>query len=374
MGFAKPSHLDTYWSEFQVGESDLEVIYNLLLEREAPLTSAEMAISLVEHRLEDLKQKAEEAKALEHTTYLPANEYAVGETLMFPALEGMLGSVLEVRGGENPDLEPFSVIKVAFEDDERREFAAGLEDHYLNERAKIESSQEQFETPEAVMASFGSSIVERLDSKLATLDEIVQIAGRWFPKTLLVDMHEGHLNLAEAVLDVAGGGPLPTSAFLEHIEVPPRIDPLLAAFSLDFALQEDERFDEVGPAGKVLWFLKKLEPPEVLKPPPRLEYLSISYDRGLLSEPLLELERSLDDELGESGLPTTPETEVTLSLLFPHWWVGALPLSARLRPLFPTAYEAPRIRFILVDGHSGDKFPGWVVRTKGYVFGVDSAL
>jgi len=38
--------------------------------------------------------------------------------------------------------------------------------------------------------------------------------------------------------------------------------------------------------------------------------------------------------------------------------------------LFPTAYEAPRIRFILVDGHSGDKFPGWVVRASRYVYGL----
>jgi len=37
----------------------------------------------------------------------------------------------------------------------------------------------------------------------------------------------------------------------------------------------------------------------------------------------------------------------------------------------PTAYEAPRIRFVLVDGHSGERFPGWVVREYGYVFGLE---
>jgi hypothetical protein len=52
--------------------------------------------------------------------------------------------------------------------------------------------------------------------------------------------------------------------------------------------------------------------------------------------------------------------------------VGALPLSSRLLPLFPTAYEAPRIRFILVDGHSGERFPGWVVRAPRYVCGLDA--
>jgi hypothetical protein len=70
-------------------------------------------------------------------------------------------------------------------------------------------------------------------------------------------------------------------------------------------------------------------------------------------------------------VPEEPLESVTLPLLFPHWRVGTLPLSSRLRPLFPTAYEAPRIRFILVDGYSGDKFPGWVVRAERYVFGLD---
>jgi hypothetical protein len=47
-----------------------------------------------------------------------------------------------------------------------------------------------------------------------------------------------------------------------------------------------------------------------------------------------------------------------------------LPLSARVRPLFPTAYESPRVRFTLVDGRTKQKMPGWVVREHGYVYGL----
>jgi hypothetical protein len=158
---------------------------------------------------------------------------------------------------------------------------------------------------------------------------------------------------------------------IQHIELPESIDPLLARFSLDYALQEDERFDEVGPAGKISWFLRRLEPPEVLYPPPRLEYEERSYDRDLLTEPLLEQEASLNDEFSPVEPPTEDVEEVEIALLFPHWRVGALPLSARLGKLFPTAYEAPRIRFQLIDGHSEETFPGWVVREQGYVFGLD---
>jgi hypothetical protein len=56
-------------------------------------------------------------------------------------------------------------------------------------------------------------------------------------------------------------------------------------------------------------------------------------------------------------------------LIFPHWRAGTLPLSERVLPLFPTAYEAPRIRFTLVDGKTGERFPGWVVRQERYVSG-----
>jgi hypothetical protein len=173
-------------------------------------------------------------------------------------------------------------------------------------------------------------------------------------------------------LDVAGGGPLPTRDLLAHVELPPSVDPLLAEFSLDYALQEDERFDEVGPAGQVLWYLKRLEPPDVLYPPPRLAYTELPHDRHVLTAELLRLEEELDDEFSPLQAAEQPREEVVLPLLFPHWRVGTLPLNSSLRPLFPTAYEAPRIRFILVDGHSGEEFPGWVVRNERYVSGLEA--
>ncbi len=59
-----------------------------------------------------------------------------------------------------------------------------------------------------------------------------------------------------------------------------------------------------------------------------------------------------------------------IRLIFPHWRVGTLPLASRIRHLFPTAYEAPRIRFTLVDGENSESFPAWVVRNKRYVYGL----
>jgi len=87
---------------------------------------------------------------------------------------------------------------------------------------------------------------------------------------------------------------------------------------------------------------------------------------------MMNLVYKLDDELSDiEHLPGTG-VDVSITLLYPHLRAGTLPLTARVQPFFPTSYEAPRIRFILVDGETGEKFPGWVVRGGSYVFGLEN--
>jgi hypothetical protein len=76
------------------------------------------------------------------------------------------------------------------------------------------------------------------------------------------------------------------------------------------------------------------------------------------------------DELSPLGgkYPTPNEEQITL--IYPHWRAGTLPITPKINHLFPTAYEAPRIRFTLVDGATNEKFPGWVVRKNRYVYGL----
>ena len=170
---------------------------------------------------------------------------------------------------------------------------------------------------------------------------------------------------------MSGGEPLPTSALLKDVSLPGGVNPKLAEFSLNLALQEDGRFDEVGPAGEVLWCLQRLEHQGVREIPQHLNYSAIEHDRSLLNPQMLGLEAQLDDELSEIGMAQNPDVkEVTVSLIYPHLRAGTLPLSARIRPLFPTAYESPRVRFTLVDGKTKQKMPGWVVRKYGYVYGL----
>lgn len=362
---------DRLWAGYEISDRDLEFIYNLLLDREVPLTPAEMTRALVEERLTGWVAEAEAARAADLPSYLPTESYQVGQTLRFPQRGGQTGRVTAVRPGENPALGPFEVIAISFDDEEPREFAARLNDHALS-RASAEAATPEGEiTPEAVLQAHGRQLEAKLVERLLKTPDLVRIAGRWFPTQLLADVNVGHLNLAEAVLDVAGGGPLPTGDLLPHLGLPESVDPLLAAFSLDYALQEDERFDEVGPAGQVLWYLRRLEPPEVLFRPPRLQPAELTPPTPELGQSSQELCRQLDDELSEYPAQAAEADAVRLALLFPHWRVGTLPLSSRLQPLFPTAYEAPRIRFILVDGRTGERFPGWVVRAERYVFGLE---
>jgi hypothetical protein len=360
---------EDYWEGFQTQAEDIEFLYNYLLELETPLTSLELLDALVDERIRRRKLEIERQRTSGGDLYQPKSVFKPKQKLVFPALGWKHGEVISLRPGRNPELGEFQVIQVALEDGSQHEFAANLSAHKLNAPPVIADDFNHLDR-QTVLKIYGPELVEALEEDLATNPDFVRIAGRWFPRALLIDINVGHLNLAEAVLDMAGGGPLPTSALLEQIEMPTDVNPKLVEFSMDLALDEDPRFDEVGPAGDVLWFLQRLEPPEVLKPPLYLRHYDIDHDRSILSEEMIALEQELNDELSPAHKKYQHLNEGEVRLIFPHWRSGTLPLSPRIRHLFPTAYEAPRIRFMLVDGESGDKFAGWVVRDYGYVYGL----
>ena len=360
-----------YWGEaFTIEEGDLDYLYNLLLEEETPLSTDEMALAIIERRTE---REAQAIKRREQGTTLfrPQDTYTAGQQLVFSVLDFALGTVTGVRPGRNPDYPEFDVIKVDFgEGRPTREFAARLADHKLNQQRE-ESGMGEMKAPEALFQEYGADIAAKLEHRLRANPDIVRLAGRWFPRALLATVNIGHLNLAEAVLDMAGGGPLPTEALLAEVGLPTNINPRLQAFSLNYALQEDARFDEVGPTGQVMWFLQRVEPPEVVEQPRRLIDAGPDFDRSVLTPVLLDLEREIDDEFSPHPEGAELSDEVQLTLNYPHLRSGTLPISWRLAPLFPTALVSPRVRFSLIDEDSGDAIPGWVVRQGHYVFGLD---
>jgi len=358
-----------YWDSFQLQEEDLEFLYNHLLEIETPLNPIELAAALVLQRIAQEKEALENRLPADGKPYTPKDHYEIGETLTFPALGWKKGKIVGTRPGNNPELPPFEVIQVEFEKGSKRQFAAGLESHRLNQPIEV-NFDDPLLNPDLVMKNYGEMLSRLLETSLEANPDLVRIAGRWFPRALLVDVNVGHLNLAEAVLDMAGGGPLPARSLVEQIEMPTDVNTKLVEFSLNLALQEDERFDEVGPAGEVLWFLKRLEPETIQRPPVFLRYNPIPYASEKLTPEMRSLEQTLNDELASNEGKGSGSGDVAVSLIYPHWRAGTLPLSDRVSRLFPTAYEAPRIQLTLVDGDTGNRFAGWVVRPQRFVYGL----
>lgn len=358
-----------YWTNFQVTRQDVEFLHNHLFDNETPLTPRELVAVLVAERIRVEKLEAQAKRQANRRTYFPKEIYHVGDELVFPSLNWKRGTVKAERAGLNPEIGNFSVLTVELEDGSERCFASNLPVHALNDQPV--SVEEDEVDPEDVLQAFGSGIEKKIEAAFKDDGQLVRIAGRWFPRALLVDVNIGNLNLAEAVLDMSGGEPLPTTALIKDVSLPEGVNPKLAEFSLNFALQEDDRFDEVGPAGQVLWCLRRLEPAEVREVPAFLQYSPIDYDRSLLSDQMLKLEAQLDDELSNvDAMNDGNPSEVAISLIYPHLRAGTLPISARVRSMFPTAYESPRVRFTLVDGRTKQKMPGWVVREHGYVYGL----
>jgi len=359
-----------YWQTLQVSKNDIEILHNYLFESETPMTAGELVSVLIEERIRSEQEAQTKKRKSDGKTYLPKEQYKDGDRLVFPAFDWAKGAVTAVRSGMNPQYGEFDVLTVEMEDGKNRMFAAGIADHILNEEPVAVADDEGLD-PKAIQSKFGTELKGRLEAAFEDDDGLVRIAGRWFPRALLVDVNQGHLNLAEAVLDMAGGEPLPTADLLKDVELPEGVNPKLAEFSLNFALQEDDRFDEVGPAGEVLWCLRRLEPDNVREVPIFLRYYPIEHDRSLLTDEMLALEARLDDELSEAASKSEADAEqVTISLIFPHWRAGTLPITPRVQSMFPTAYESPRVRFTLVDGQSGDEMPAWVVRKDRYVSGL----
>ncbi|MBL8132117.1 MAG: hypothetical protein JNL42_09695 [Anaerolineae bacterium] len=364
--------LTQQWAQsFAVSPDDVEYIQGLLLEREVPLSLEEIARFLIERRLEE-QQTALQEQYRGVASYRPADSYDIGQRLVFPRQDLAIASVVSVREGGNPDLGEFRVIQVEFEDHSLREYASALgSQHKLNDDSgSLSPVQAGGVSADALLDAHRDSLYQAINEALAQSQDLVRLSGRWFSRALMLDVHEGHLNLAEAVLDM-NGAPLTTLQILEQIGGLDGGTPVLQEFCLNDALNADSRFDEVGPLDTVLWHLRRLEPAEVQQTPIWLRYTPAAYDMDSLTPEQHALEREIDDEWSDLPLDSDQESDrVRLILSYPHQRAGTLPLASRMQSIFPTARSSNRIAFTLVDGQDGEEFAGWVVRQGRYVYGL----
>jgi len=108
-------------------QTQTPAFWHIFIDDQSAKTLDALATTLIDEyaRRETATIQSELAKG---DIYMPNMKYEVGQTLVFPALDFIVGLVLETRPGQNPEHGPFSVMQVELEDgDTVREFAMDLQ-------------------------------------------------------------------------------------------------------------------------------------------------------------------------------------------------------------------------------------------------------
>jgi hypothetical protein len=367
-----------YWRDFSLTSEDAELLRALLLDGGGPLTTRELASAVVAERCRR-EETALRSELAQGTLYQPKKSYEIGDKVIFPALEFRLGKVISLRPGQNPEYGSFDVITVDFGPERRqRSFAASLTaPHKLNAEVPDQLVSSNLASPEKLLSSVASGVPARLAVQLSEQPEFATFEDRWLLRDLLADLHVGHLNIAEALIEMRQA-PVSSEVLLKELDLPAEIGPETALFSLQSALASDGRFDQVGWDESRRWYLQRLEPLEALEIPEALRISAELPDaeRDELPMELRQIEWELDDEWAEPVLaePTAARAAAptaTLLLTYPHVTSGTLPLNSRSRALFPQGHT-DRTMITLIDGRWGQRFPGWVVRSGRYIAGLRS--
>jgi hypothetical protein len=371
----RKTQTSTYWQEqFVVDADDLEYLYNLLLEGNRPQPADSLALAVVQRRCQ-AEEVAIRTEFQRGTLYQPQDSYPVGETLVFPRFDYATATVVGQRPGHNPQYGDFTVVQVEFEaNGGAKEFVTSFtHPHPLNlGKGQSLAEAEGLASPQQLYELYKDNVNLKLLEALKANDEFINFRNRWFLRGLLAPIHAGHLNIAEAAIDIKEG-PLSVEALLKEIDLPADILANTQEVSLNFALHNDERFENVGPKGQVLWYLRRLEPPEAVRTPRRLQVSNLPFDPACLDGELRRLVNEIDDEATDPALirpPITDAETVMVTLNYPHRRAGTLPITPKTAPFFPEA-DNHHVRIAFIDKQSGERMPGWVVSQDRYVFGLD---
>ncbi len=358
-----------YWSSFALTQDDAEFLYGLVLEAGSPKRLAELTQAVMRHRIEQ-ENAALRRQYTSDKFYQPKKNYTAGEDIVFPALKFATGRVAGVRKGTNPDIGDFDVIEVEMNGGFKREFAANFNRHHiLNEQDPTTLMDDgRIATPEELYAQYGEPVSQAVNAALEQNSEFIRVGEEWFLRAMMADVNVGHLNLAEAVLDVAGGGPLTTDVILRDLGLPPDVAGNVQEASLNAALASDARFDEVSLGDAPAWFLRRLEPAEVREMPAALKAARFQGN-VTLGDDLEALARELDDELEFDAAPIEPADQASFTLIFPHKRAGTLGWSRKVAAVLPE-FSKPRIPIRLKDRAGGKEVTVWLVRDGRYLWGL----
>lgn len=364
---------EAFWrDEYTVSPADIDLVTGQILEAGRPQRLGALAATVILRRMQ-AERDAATRQAKSGDIYQPKGHYEVGQTVVFSALDFESGRVVGVRAGENPKYGPFSVIRVAFERlGEEREFAADLDaPHPLN--APIEELVVSTDTTVSeadLVRAFEHYVAVKLEPVLEQAPEFVNFSGLWFLRDLLPEIHVGHLNLAEAMIDEAGH-PLPAREMLPQLDLPVTGSREAQLFALNRALGEDSRFDNVSTPQDPIWFLRALVPEAVYQRPAVLEPAFRAQGGEYIGLTMLDMVEEIGDELDDVDAATVVRDSgsVRFELNFPHLYAGTMPASQRLLRMMPSSIQR-YYPITLVDSRAKKRFDVWVVPEERYVCGL----
>jgi hypothetical protein len=361
-----------YWQDLILDKEDIENIANVLFDFGKPVSINLLLKTLINFRLSRERENELIQQESMGQVYLPKETYAENDALVFPALDWLSGKVISVREGKNPEYGSFKVLDVKMTDGSLKQFASELSQHELNNPI-LENKESNNLNEDEILHENNAILESKLIAELHRNKDIIRVGDKWFPKALLVDFNQGHINIAEALLDMKSGGPLGTSELLNQMDVSLTDDIELNEFSLNYALKKDHRFDEVGTTGTFSWFLRRQEPEPVREIPLLLKYDPMVEQKIELPKAAFTILQTIEDELEINNLSEIHEklNSTSVTLIYPHWRTGSLPLTSQTRSIFPSAIETERVKIRFIDKDNGQEISGWVVRPFGYVYGLE---
>lgn len=362
-----------YWNEFAVRSDDAEFIYNSFLEEGRPQRVHDLARKLILQRIESENAALRRQLSGAGKVYQPRNRYETGDELLFPMLGFVTGVVRGVRPAATNEPEPFDVIDVALADGSRREFAANYQPpHKLNDLdISTLVNDVDLRSPESLVEAHLERVSAVLTAALEKNSELIRIGEEWFLRAMMAEVNIGHLNLAEAVLDMAAGHPLTTDVILRDLGLPEDVAENVQEASLNNALAHDDRFDEVSVTDRPAWVLRRSTPVESRERPAALAPISFE-GRATLSAEIEALIEQIGDEVDyphPAAEPPAPVENAHAVLTYPHRLAGTLGWTRALSGALP-ADDKPRLPLSFKDRATGKSFVVWLVRDGGYLWGL----
>ncbi len=370
-----------YWNDYRPDEADVEALRDLIVEAGAPLSLEELSRAVVFRRVHSERERYR--RLLEQGRfYRPADAYELGEELVFPAFDLATGVVTAKRDACWPGHSPFRVIAVEI-GGQTREFASEYqEEHVLNQAVRGTGAAGEAMAPEDVFAANRATVMSTLTSALLEREsEFARFGDKWLTRAVMPEVHVGHLNLAEAVIEVsweqgqAGTGvqaPLTAAEIIKQIELK-GATPEVLEFSLDLALSGDDRFIDVGSEGERLWLLRRLVPPQVLETPERLQYQPVSFSMEAIPTDSLDLIWAVPDERSAVGVGgpgvDAPLAKAEVAVPYAHWRAGTLPVAGAVAAVLPKRQDGVSV-ITLLDPVNEERITAWVAHSAGYVLGL----